>query len=87
MWRGFQNGATTSSLRRMDQRQISLGSRAEQRLHGLVPTRSEADQNGSRSPQPKTTGHALASQRGLPRTLAQRMHRAEIHEAEGARAV
>ncbi len=56
--------------RGIDQRNISLGSRAEQRVHGLLPTHSEGDQDGSRSPQPKTTGRALASQRGLPRTLA-----------------
>ena len=35
---------------------ICLGSRAEQPLHGLLPTHSEGDQDGSRSPQPKTTG-------------------------------
>ncbi len=52
--------------------QLSLGWRAEQRLHGLLPTHSEGDQDGSRSPQSKTTGRTLEHQRGHPGTLAQR---------------
>src|SRR5690606_34840392 len=69
LWRGFQNCATNSSLRRMGQRYISLGSRAEQRLHGLLPTHAEGDQDGRRSPQSKTTGRPLEYQRSHPRTL------------------
>ncbi|MEN9806235.1 MAG: hypothetical protein RL756_743, partial [Pseudomonadota bacterium] len=50
---------------------LSLGSSAEQRLHGLLPTHSEGDQDGRHSPQSKTTGRPLAHELGHPGTLAE----------------
>lgn len=43
---------------------LRLGSSAEQRLHGLLPTRSEGNHDESRTPQPKTTGRPRVHQRG-----------------------
>jgi hypothetical protein len=60
---------------------LRLGSRAEQRLHGLLPTHSEGDQDGSRSPEPETTSRPLEHQLGHPGALAQRRARAQVPEA------
>lgn len=45
-----------------------LGSRAEQLLHGLLPTHLEGDQDGSRSPQPKQ----LAARRSFSEATLER---------------
>jgi hypothetical protein len=45
---------------------LQLDSWAKQRVHGLLPTHLQGDQDGSRSLQPETTRRPLACQRGNP---------------------